>query len=190
MEETYHRDKTFDKLNYAGKVLSGLEFEACTFTNCDFSGSNLSGNDFVDCRFEGCNLSMVRVDQTGLKNAEFHNCKLMGVDFSACNEFLLAVSFHHCILDYISFFRKKIRKTSFLGCSIKEANFTQTDLSGSSFTDCDLSQTVFQQTILEKADFRSASNFSIDPELNKIKGAKFSSSGLIGLLDKYDIVVD
>lgn len=190
MKETYHREKTFDKINYANTALSGREFDSCTFINCDFSGSNLSGNDFIDCRFEGCNLSMMRVDQTGLKNVAFHNCKIMGVDFSACNEFLLAVSFHNCILDFVSFFRRKLRKTTFHGCSIKEANFTQTDLTGSAFTACDLSQTVFQQTALEKADFRSASNFSIDPELNKIKGAKFSSSGLIGLLDKYNIVVE
>ena len=131
MQETYHRDKTFDKVNSASKALSAIE--SCTFTNCDFSESNLSGNDFVDCRFEGCNLSMMRVDQTGLKNVEFHNCKLMGVDFSACNEFLLAVSFHNCILDFVSFFRRKLRKTTFSGCSIKEANFTQTDLTGAAF---------------------------------------------------------
>lgn len=190
MKETNHSDKTFDKINYANKVITGREFEACTFTNCDFSGSNFSGNDFIDCRFENCNLSMMRVEYTGLKNVAFHNCKVMGVDFSACSEFLFSVSFSNCILDFVSFFRRKIRKTTFDGCSIKEANFTQSDLTGSSFSDCDLSQTVFDQTIVEKADFRTAINFSIDPETNKIKKAKFSLTGLPGLLDRYDIVVE
>jgi len=42
----------------------------------------------------------------------------------------------------------------------------------------------------EKADFRTAYNFSIDPEVNKINRAKFSSMNLAGLLSKYDIEID
>jgi len=30
----------------------------------------------------------------------------------------------------------------------------------------------------------------IDPELNRIKKAKFSQSGLAGLLEKYDLEID
>lgn len=190
MKETHHRDKTFDKISYANKAVSGREFEACHFVNCDFSGSNFSGNDFIDCRFENCNLSMMQLQYTGIKNVSFENCKLLGIDFSTCNEFLFAVHFEHCILDFVSFLKRRLRKTTFRDCSIKEANFTQADLTGSAFINCDLSRTIFQQTVLEKVDFRAASNFSIDPEGNRIKKAKFSSAGLMGLLDKYDIIVE
>jgi len=190
MKETHHTDKVFDKIDYANNAVRGSEFEACTFTNCDFSGSNFSGNDFIDCRFEGCNLSMMQLAQTGLKSVAFYNCKLLGLDFSTCNEFLFAVYFEHCILDYASFFRQKLKKTTFEDCSIKEVNFTQADLTGSAFVNCDLSQTSFQQAILERVDFRSASHFSIDPETTRIKKAKFSLTGLAGLLDKYDIIVE
>ena len=48
---------------------------------------------------------------------------------------------------------------------------------------------MFDQTILIKADLSSAKNFNIDPEMNRIKGAKFSKEGLAGLLKKYDIKV-
>ena len=48
---------------------------------------------------------------------------------------------------------------------------------------------ISDQTILEKADFRTAKNYSIDPEQNRLKKAKFSLSGVVGLLRKYDIVV-
>ncbi|WP_086936325.1 pentapeptide repeat-containing protein [Chamaesiphon minutus] len=58
------------------------------------------------------------------------------------------------------------------------------------FENCDLTDAIFQYTILEKADFRTAYNYSIDPELNRIKKAKFSRSGIAGLLDKYDIDID
>jgi hypothetical protein len=43
---------------------------------------------------------------------------------------------------------------------------------------------------LEKADFRTAFNYSINPETNRIKKAKFSKEGLNGLLDKYDIEIE
>jgi len=32
-------------------------------------------------------------------------------------------------------------------------------------------------------------NYSIDPEKNKIKKARFSTAGIAGLLDKYDIEI-
>jgi hypothetical protein len=42
---------------------------------------------------------------------------------------------------------------------------------------------------LEKTDFRSSFNYSIDPEVNRIKKAKFDRAGLAGLLDKYDLEI-
>jgi uncharacterized protein YjbI with pentapeptide repeats len=78
----------------------------------------------------------------------------------------------------------------FADCSIKEVEFSEADLNSSSFLNCDLSRTIFMHTILEKVDFRTAYNYSFDLELNRVKKAKFSSSGIIGLLDKYQIVIE
>lgn len=47
-----------------------------------------------------------------------------------------------------------------------------------------------ENTILEKSDFQTSYNYSIDPEINRIKKAKFSFQGAVGLLDKYDIEVE
>jgi len=66
----------------------------------------------------------------------------------------------------------------------------ESDLAQAVFDNCDLSRAAFNRTILEKADLRTSFNYSIDPDLNKIKKAKFSMPGLVGLLDKFDIVVD
>ena len=53
-----------------------------------------------------------------------------------------------------------------------------------------ISKAIFENTILEKADFRTAYNYAIDPEINKIKRARFSSFGVAGLLQKYDIDIE
>lgn len=69
-------------------------------------------------------------------------------------------------------------------------DFTECDLAGAMFSECDLARATFDNTNLEKADFRSSYNYSIDPEKNRMKKAKFSLTGVVGLLDKYDIVID
>ncbi|MDB5274371.1 MAG: putative low-complexity protein, partial [Chitinophagaceae bacterium] len=63
-------------------------------------------------------------------------------------------------------------------------------LSQALFDHADLLDAVFNGTQLEKADFVTAVNYTIDPELNNIKKAKFSLHGLPGLLAKYGISVE
>ncbi|MGI4804119.1 MAG: pentapeptide repeat-containing protein, partial [Janthinobacterium lividum] len=104
-------------------------------------------------------------------------------------DFSFSVSFENCVLDYASFSRKKLRNTIFKKCKLQEANFMESDLTGSVFADCDLSRTLFSNTILNEVDFTSAYNFSIDPEKNKLKKAKFVVAGLQGLLEKYNLIV-
>ena len=53
-----------------------------------------------------------------------------------------------------------------------------------------LSGAIFENCNLEKCDFRSSSNFIINPEMNTIKGAKFSVGNITGLLQQYNIVIE
>jgi len=53
-----------------------------------------------------------------------------------------------------------------------------------------LAGSIFDNSVLEKTDFTTASNYSIDPEINRIKKAKFSLPAVVGLLNKYDIVIE
>jgi uncharacterized protein YjbI with pentapeptide repeats len=64
------------------------------------------------------------------------------------------------------------------------------DLTASVFDNCDFTRAIFENTIIEKTDFRTSFNYSINPEINRIKKAKFSLSGIIGLLAKYDIDIE
>lgn len=71
-----------------------------------------------------------------------------------------------------------------------ETDFVEADLTGADFQDSDLKGPIFENTVLEKADFRHAKNFIIDPENNRVKKTKFSMDGLPGLLQKYGIEVE
>ena len=187
MKDLHFEDLLFEQEQYKDGKLTGGEYTACVFVQCDFSGCNFADSDFIDCSFRDCNLSLVQLNDAGLKGCTFTGCKMTGVDYSVCSSFLFAVNFDRCILDYSSFFQRKMRKTMFSGCSVKEVDFEEADLAGSAFKDCDLFNATCVHTILEKVDFRSAVNFNLDPELNKIKKARFSYAGLGGLLGKYGI---
>jgi uncharacterized protein YjbI with pentapeptide repeats len=77
----------------------------------------------------------------------------------------------------------------FRSCQLQETDFGACDMSNGVFDNCDLLRAIFDSTILEKADFRTAYNYSINPESNRIKKARFSISGISGLLEKYDIEI-
>jgi uncharacterized protein YjbI with pentapeptide repeats len=115
---------------------------------------------------------------------------MLGLRFEDCHDFLFAVDFDKCILSHASFYSLKLKKTAFKNSILHETDFTEADLSNALFANCDLKRAVFENTMLEKADFRSSYNYSIDPERNKIKKAKFSMSGILGLLEKHDIEVE
>ena len=78
----------------------------------------------------------------------------------------------------------------FNDCKLSEVDFSSTSLVGAIFNDCDLSGSIFNNSVIEQADFRTAYNYSIDPENNRIEKAKFSVQGIIGLLDKYNIIIE
>jgi uncharacterized protein YjbI with pentapeptide repeats len=84
----------------------------------------------------------------------------------------------------------KLKNTRFKKCSLQEVDFAGADLTNSAFDGCDLTRTIFDQTILEKADFRTAGNYSIDPTKNRMKKAKFSLPGVLGLLSKFNIEIE
>jgi len=190
MDTVIHEGKIFENINYSEKKLSGREFVNCVFKNCNFTTSDLSNNNFEDCTFQSCNFSLTIFRNTGLRTVKFIGCKLMGIDFSVINSFSFSVVFQDNILDYSSFFQCKMKKTNFTDCSLKQVDFGETDLSMAVFKNCDLALASFVRTNLEKTDFRTARNYSLDPEQNKVKGAKFSHLGLAGLLYKYRLDIE
>ncbi len=181
--EPYIQDQTFEKESLPAKG----EYESCLFNGCDFSDGDLSGFKFIDCTFNSCNLSLAKLEKTAFQCVAFKDCKMLGLRFDTCNPFALSFSFDGCQLGHSSFYKTKIQKTVFRNSQLAETDFAEADLSSAVFDNCNLKHATFDRTILVKADFRTASDYSIDPENNRIKKAKFSILGVSGLLDKYDI---
>ncbi len=180
-------DRTFTRLTQLPALEAGAAYVKCTFVGCRFSGARLDAQIFEDCVFSDCDLSLAGVAGTAFKNVLLERCKLQGVRFYECARWLLAVRFKECQLRFVSFADLPLKKTVFEDCELREASFVGTRLEEAVFARCDLTRAVFLRAHLEKADFTSAVGYSLDPEANFLRGARFSVYGLPGLLTKYGI---
>lgn len=189
MIRKYIENITIEKTDFSLERLQGTDYENCRFLNCNFEGLDLSGLNFSECVFVGCNLSNAKLIKTALQDVTFRNCKMLGLHFDDCNAFLFAVSFENCQLNFSVFYNVKLLKTKIARSELVEVDFTGADLTGSIFDNCNLLGAVFEDSNLTNVDFRTAYNYTFDPEKNRIKKAKFSLSGIPGLLGKYDISI-
>jgi uncharacterized protein YjbI with pentapeptide repeats len=183
-------NKLFEHIDYRLGFLPFEVYENCRFVNCNFYNSDLLNVTFRECVFDSCELSLVNTKNTALNDIRFIDCKLVGVQFDECNPFLFRVDFKNCILKLAAFNKTKLKNTCFKNCNLQETDFTEADLTAADFLNCDLQRAIFHKTNLEKADFRTSFLYPIDPEINRIKKARFSKMGIVGLLDKYGIEIE
>lgn len=183
-------NKIFENITFGEENPADGVYEECRFIHCNLNTADLSAVTFRNCTFDGCDLSLAKLRETSFQEVRFENSKLLGLQFCDCRELLLEFEFDQCMLKLSNFQRLNLKNTKFTDCNLQEADFTGTDLTGATFDNCDLTRTTFDHTILEKADFRTAYNFSINPAKNRIRKAKFSLSGLTGLLDVYDVEIE
>jgi uncharacterized protein YjbI with pentapeptide repeats len=115
---------------------------------------------------------------------------MLGIHFDACNPFLFSIYCEGCLLNLSSFYKMKLKGVKFISCSLHEVDFSEADLSRGLFADCDLMGAIFDNTLLLNSDFRTARNFAIQPEKNKLRKTKFSNQGLAGLLSHLDLIID
>ncbi len=71
----------------------------------------------------------------------------------------------------------------FSGSEFRDCRFDNCKLSGACFQGVRLGESQFTRCTLEKADFRDAEGYAIDPAVNTLKGARFSFLDVVRLLD-------
>jgi len=186
----FQASQEFKNIDFSEDKFPTGDYEDCVFSGCTITNCYLKGSNFGDCEFVDCDLSMVNLTGVTIRDIRFKGCKMLGVKFESCNKLLFSVQFEQCQLDFSSFHSLPLANTGFIECRLLEVDFTGADLKGAIFHQSDLSGAVFLQSNLEKSDFRTAFHFSIDPELNRMKKARFSLQGAGGLLGKYDLELD
>lgn len=190
MNEERIVQQLFSKQDYTETQLPAGEYDNCNFRDCNFAATELSGIRFTDCTFNGCDLSNVKVIKISFQETVFKECKMLGFRFDQCDQLGLTVRFEDCQLNHSSFYQVKLNHTVFLNTSLQEVDFTEADLRNIILDKCDLLSATFDHTNLERANLTEATNYSIDPENNRIQGARFSLGSVVGLLDRYNITIE
>jgi len=189
MSSDYIVDQVYQVVFFLEADIKFKEFENCTFHFCDFTDCTFQTVTFVDCNFFDCNFKDTKINHVSLRGVWFTKCDFTAVNFAMTDQVIYEFHFKDCLLDYTKFYALKLKKMQFINCSMISVDFMASDLTEVLFDNCNLRRAVFIDTIANKADFSTSYDFTIDPEKNKLKKAIFSTDGLKGLLQKYDIVV-
>lgn len=186
----YFEEELLEKIDFSKTLFLKGDYENCTFSNCNLSETDISKTQFLECEFRNCNLSSAQIINSTFQECNFIDCKLLGLHFENCNPFGFSVYFINCQLAHSSFYQVKMAKTKFETCNLEEVDFTETILKDSYFDNCNLTKAIFENSNLENCDFRTARNYRIHPERNRIRSAKFTIKEISGLLESYQITIE
>jgi fluoroquinolone resistance protein len=177
------------------RTFSGVDFTACLFDHCAFIECTFYRCAFTDCRFRSCDLSLTKVHGSRFTDVRFAASKLVGIDWTKAGDaviskLFLSIHFDDCLLSYASFFGLTLPRARFVGCTAREVDFREADLTEADCTGTDFSGSKFHHTNLTKADFRRATDYTIDPTANTIAKARFALPEAVALLSGFDIVIE
>ncbi len=187
MGKSVKSPEIISNVNFALQPSDREDYDYCEFVNCTFS--DISQLNFIECTFRSCNLSNCKLNNCKFQDVSFIDCKLLGLNFFQAKDFAFAVNCIGCNMDYASFDSKKLNKSRFENCKMHSVNFTMADLVKAELVNCDLYEAIFNQTNLSGVDLTKVTNFSIDPEMNKMKQARLRAEDLERLLYKYDLII-
>lgn len=188
--QDFNKDAVFKSLDLSEQSLDGRTFNDCVFENCTFINGSWRMAQFHDCSFRCCNLNFVKLEGALLQDVLFQECKLVGIEFYKCSKTFLSIRIQQGVLLNCNFSEMDLRKTSFKQSQLRECFFKNTNLSGADFGETDLEGSLFHQCTLDKADFRTAKNYTINLQLNSAKKARFSYPEVMRLLTFFDIAIE
>lgn len=184
-----YSDCVFDSVNGKDLAIEDSQFENCSFSKCNFGGAAFKRCKFIDCTFEDCDLSNLQIHGATFRSATFKNCKVVGVNWGNATT-ITHLNFHASVISYAVFSGLDLRKSTIKNSVARETDFAETNLSEVDCSGTDFSGARFSNTNLMKADFRGATNYTIRPDENKLKKAKFSLPEATLLLYGLDIVLE
>lgn len=185
-------DKTYTSSDFSEKAIDNCSFSYCKFSECKFVETAYDDVSFNECIFENCSFVNGKFSDTVMKFCTFRNCSIIGLNWMELSTSYSAVieKLDRCLLKYNNFEDMTFRKIDFGKSQIISSAFYKTTLSECNFSECNLKDTTFSMCDLQKSDFRSAQGFGIDIMTCKLKGAKFSFSNLVGLVNGLGIKIE
>jgi uncharacterized protein YjbI with pentapeptide repeats len=153
----------FDRIDFTGCEINGLQFINCTFRNCDFSLASITSGKFDSCDFShakmrnarligwdavNCQFRGVDMHSVYMHEGRFQNCFFIGIEFTEAKvEYtqFLTVDLKRTIIHFFRLLGKQkeplptLGRSKFEACSFQDASeLRYIDFGESRLTDCDL----------------------------------------------------
>jgi uncharacterized protein YjbI with pentapeptide repeats len=161
-------------IDFSEVHLEDRSFDDCLFRSCRFDRGSLGGAIFSGCRFDQCQLTLMTLKHTTLADVEFTGCKLVGLNFSDCDDLRFSITLRETVLDSVVIFDRRMKGSKILSCRIRDCELSGNDLRNADFGGTVFERTNFSRCNLENADFTTCQGYLIDPSTNRLKNAKFS----------------
>ena len=97
------------------------------------------------------------------------------------------ITVESCVLNHSTFIGLNLPRISITDSMAVNVDFREADLSKADFSGSDLSDSLFLNTNLVEADLSRARNYTIAPNVNELRKAKFSLPEAMSLLYNLDI---
>jgi uncharacterized protein YjbI with pentapeptide repeats len=188
--DPYHDGLTCKEIEFAEYDMNGHTFDSCIFNLCTFTNADVSECIFQDCRFNNCRFLMCKMESTVWNNSIFISSRLTGMNFEETSGFSFYQEYEDCLLESCVFYNNTLKNMYFKKCMIRGSSFQNCPMQGISFVETQFQDTGFLGCNLEKADFRSASGYAIDPKANKLKNARFCLPAAASFLYYLGITVE
>lgn len=186
-----YTDRHFEEANLNATRIASSIFNDCIFENCSFIEAIFLDCRWVNCKFIDCDMSLLNVPGSMFSGIHFEDSKLIGINWThgnwETNLLQVPLSFNRCVLNHSTFIGLNLKEIQIKDCIASDVDFREANLTKAFFGGTELSQSLFSKTDLTKADLSRARNYSISPEENTIKGAKFSLPEAMSLLYSLDI---
>jgi fluoroquinolone resistance protein len=176
-------------------VVTGTEFNGCTFKKCHFSMCTFKNCTFTDCVFDGCDVSVINVMNCRFIGVQFISSKVTGVNWTMVAvtgpvRWFSNVSFTNCDISYANFTGFNLEKIVITSCIAKETDFTEVNLTKAILKDTDFENARFVSANLTQANLVGARNYVIDMVTTKVKGLQVSWPDCLSLLSCQGITID
>jgi len=170
----YHSGGRFEAVEVDDHRLEGHTFEGCVFVSCHFGEAPLAGVSFISTEFVRCEFLLTKLAGATLNGVTFRECKLVGLHFTECNRFGFQPAFEGCLIDQCVFQKNTWKKGRFTGSRLRQTDFLDCGLREACFDDTTFEEVRVDGCDLERADFRRAAGYALDPARNRLAKARFS----------------
>lgn len=169
---------------------TGCTFESCQFEDLAFGEMDWRNARFERCTFLRCDLRGVRWTGARFHGVQFDTCVLDKLRWNTLTTLFLSITLTDCQAMFGDWSEMELKNSALRNCNLTGSDFSGADARQVDWSGSRLTEVIFHRTDLREGDFRTATDWTIDPAENKVRDTHFSRQALEGLVTRLGLQLD